>query len=63
LSNFKVTREADTLVVTYMFTGQVAIGDKQGGPAPSPRMSVFIKRGKTWLWLAHANLVNWNPKK
>jgi len=63
LSDFKVTREANALVVTYTFTGQVALDGKQGGPAPSPRMSVFIKKGKTWLWLAHANLTTWGREK
>jgi|WetSurMetagenome_2_1015567.scaffolds.fasta_scaffold00340_26 hypothetical protein len=63
LSDFRVTREANVLVVTYTFTGQLTLDGRQGAAEPSPRMSVFIKKGKSWLWLAHANLVNWGRKK
>jgi hypothetical protein len=60
LSDFKVTREANVLVVTYTFTGRETIDGKPASARPAPRMSIFIETGKEWQWLAHANL---NPIK
>ena len=57
LSNFKVTREANVLVVTYTFAGQEMIDGKQTSGQPAPRLSIFIDTGKGWQWLAHANLI------
>lgn len=55
LSNFKVTREANILVVTYTFTGHSTLEGKRMSTAPAPRLSVFIDTGKGWQWLAHGN--------
>jgi hypothetical protein len=55
LSDFKVTREANILVVTYTFTGQSTLEGKKMGTGPAPRLSVFIDTGKEWQWLAHGN--------
>lgn len=57
LSGFKVTREANILIVTYTFTGHEIIDDRKMSGKPAPRLSVFINTGREWQWLAHANLI------
>lgn len=57
LSNFKVTRETNILIVTYTFTGHEIIDGRKMDGKPAPRLSVFINTGKEWQWLAHANLI------
>ena len=57
LSKFYVTRQADTVVVTYL--AQVvkeSVDGKLLSDTPTPRMSVWIKTEKGWQWFAHANL-------
>lgn len=57
LANFKITREANILIVTYTFTGHEIIDGRKMSRKPAPRLSVFINTGKEWQWLAHANLI------
>jgi hypothetical protein len=61
LSNFKVTREANVLVVSYTFTGREVIDGKQTSGKAAPRLSVFINQDGEWQWLAHANLTGIRP--
>ncbi|MCK9613913.1 MAG: nuclear transport factor 2 family protein [Candidatus Omnitrophica bacterium] len=57
LSKFDVTRQADTIVVTYLAQiSKETVGGTQLSDTPTPRLSVWIKTEKGWQWLAHANL-------
>jgi hypothetical protein len=57
LSRFNVTRQGDTLIVTYFVktTGET-IGGVELSDALTPRLSVWVNTEKGWQWLAHANL-------
>jgi hypothetical protein len=63
LSDFKVTREGNVLIVTYTFAGHELIDGKPTSGKPAPRMSIFVESGKEWLWVAHANLNPIKPSK
>jgi hypothetical protein len=57
LSKFYVSRQADTIIVTYLAQAVKEAADgKLSSDTPTPRMSVWIKTEKGWQWLAHANL-------
>lgn len=56
LSDFRVTRAGDTLVVTYTVSVQETIGSEVLSKDPAPRMSVFQTSADGWQWIAHANL-------
>ncbi len=56
LSDFKVSRNGDVLIVTYFVSVAETIEGKSLPKKPSPRMSIFVKNNNTWKWLAHANL-------
>lgn len=57
LSKFNVTRQADTIIVTYLVQMAKKTADgKQISNTPTPRLSVWVKTEKGWQWLAHANL-------
>lgn len=60
LSDFKVTQQGPAIVVTYF--GEVAetINDKRLPKKKAARITVFLKTGKGWQIIAHANL---NPLK
>ena len=56
-SDFKVTEQGDTIIVTYSVSVAESIDGKNlTNPAPSPRQSVWIKTPSGWQWIAHANL-------
>ncbi|MFP3953378.1 MAG: protease inhibitor I42 family protein [Candidatus Acetothermia bacterium] len=55
LSDFKVTRDGDVLVVTYKISAEETLKGEKVSKKPTPRLSVFIKTGSGWKWLAHAN--------
>lgn len=63
LSDFKVTREGNVLVVTYIFTGHETMEGKMLSKQPVPRLSVFIETDQGWQLLAHANLAPASPSK
>lgn len=57
LSRFNVTRQADTLIVTYFVkTTKETINGTELSTALTPRLSVWIKNEQGWQWIAHANL-------
>ncbi len=56
ISNFQVTENADTLVVTYLISVKEKIENKQLSAEPAPRLSVWQKINDRWQWIAHANL-------
>ncbi|HET7290706.1 MAG TPA: nuclear transport factor 2 family protein [Thermodesulfobacteriota bacterium] len=56
-SDFKVTEQGDTIIITYSVSVAESIDGKNlTNPAPSPRQSVWIKTPSGWQWIAHANL-------
>jgi len=57
LSDFKVTRRENLLIVTYAAAVQETIDGQETTAAPAYRLSVFTESGKDWLLLAHANLI------
>ncbi|NCC38782.1 MAG: nuclear transport factor 2 family protein [Gammaproteobacteria bacterium] len=63
LADFKVTREADLLIVTYSVAAQEMIDGQPVSTEPSYRLSVFIPEGEDWQLLAHANLVAIQPRR
>ena len=56
LSEFKVTRAGDVMIVTYQVVTSETIDGKRLTKAPAMRMSVFVKIDGAWRWAAHANL-------
>lgn len=56
LDNFKVTRQDQTLIVTYTVKADETIQGETVPKEPVPRLSIFIKTDSGWKWLAHANL-------
>lgn len=56
ISNFKVTENDDTIVVTYLISVREKIEDKELSAKPAPRLSVWKKINGKWQWIAHANL-------
>lgn len=56
-SNFKVTEQGDTIIVTYdVSVSETIDGKKLPDSAPSPRLSVWLDTPTGWQWIAHANL-------
>lgn len=62
LSDFKVTRRENLLIVTYAAAVQEAIDAQETTSEPAYRLSVFIESGKDWLLLTHANLIAMNSR-
>lgn len=60
LTDFTVTQHDNIIIVTYMASVEETIEGETLSATPTPRMSVWIKSGKGWQWIAHANL---NPMK
>ncbi len=56
LTDFVVTRNGNTLVVTYFVSVEETIEGERMDSKPAPRMSTFVKLGEDWKWVAHANL-------
>jgi hypothetical protein len=63
LADFKVTREADLLIVTYSVTAREMIDGQPVSTEPAYRLSVFIPDGEAWQLLAHANLAAIQPRR
>ncbi|MCF7791765.1 MAG: nuclear transport factor 2 family protein [Victivallales bacterium] len=57
LKNFSVTKSNDIIMVIYDVEVFETINGEELKEVTSPRMSIFQKVGKKWLWIAHANLV------
>jgi hypothetical protein len=56
-SEFKVTEQGDTIIVTYgVSVTETIAGETLANPDPAPRQSVWIKTPSGWQWIAHANL-------
>ncbi len=55
-SNFKVTENGDTLIVTYMVAIPETIHAERLSDKPAARVSVWQKTGQGWQWITHANL-------
>ena len=57
LSDFKVTDNGPVMVVTYNVTvTHEEIEGRTVATAPAQRLSVWLKTGAGWQWVAHANL-------
>ncbi len=54
-SNWKVTREGPTVVVTYDLAISEELDGKRTDDAPAPRMTVFLMTATGWQVIAHAN--------
>jgi hypothetical protein len=55
LSDFSAQRSGSVLVVRYLATATGVVNDKPYTPGPAPRLSVFVRNGKRWQIIAHAN--------
>lgn len=54
-TNWKVTREGPTVIVTYDLAISEVLDGKRTDGAPAPRMTVFLMTSKGWQVIAHAN--------
>lgn len=55
ISNVTATQTGSVLVVRYLATIEGIVNGKRATPGPAPRISVFVRTGKTWQLAAHAN--------
>jgi hypothetical protein len=55
LSSFSAKRLGSVLVVRYLATATGVVNGKPYTPGPAPRLSVFVRNGKRWQIVAHAN--------
>jgi len=55
LSDFSASRVGNVLVVRYLATATGVVNGKPYAPGPAPRLSVFVRNGKRWQIVAHAN--------
>jgi hypothetical protein len=56
LTDFKVTTLDNTMIVTYFVSVEETIDGERLDSEPAPRMSVFVRSGDDWKWLAHVNM-------
>lgn len=56
MSNLKVTRETNGLIVTFTVADNETIDGRQGGTKPTWRSSVFFDTSDSWGRLAYTNL-------
>lgn len=56
ISDLRVTSKENVIVATYMVSVEETIDGLRLSKEPAARMSVFVKDGQDWKWLAHANL-------
>lgn len=56
LDNFKVSKDGQTIVVTYTVSVTETIDGKVLPTKPAMRISVWTWTQKGWQWIAHANL-------
>ncbi len=54
-SDWQVTREGPTVVVTYKLAISEMLDGKRTDDAPAPRMSVFLMTPQGWQLVAHSN--------
>lgn len=57
LGDFRDSQAGPVLIVTYTLAAEETIGGKRLSRTKAWRMSVFLKEGERWLWVAHANMV------
>ena len=57
LSNFKVTREGQVIIVTYQVNVEETIAGNLIQKKSSMRLSAWLKSGDDWKWIIHVNLV------
>ena len=55
ISNVTATQTGSVLVVRYLATIEGVVNGKRATPGPAPRISVFVRSGRTWQLVAHAN--------
>jgi hypothetical protein len=55
LSDFSASRVGNVLVVRYLASATGVVNGKPYAPGPAPRLSVFVRNGKRWQIVAHAN--------
>jgi len=55
LSNVSTKQLGSVLVVRYLATASGVVNGKPYTPGPAPRLSVFVRNGKRWQIVAHAN--------
>ncbi|MBU1274429.1 MAG: nuclear transport factor 2 family protein [Proteobacteria bacterium] len=56
LSDFKVTEQGPVTLVSYRVSVAETIKGKRLDKKPAPRLSIFIKTGEGWRWVAHVNM-------
>ncbi len=56
LDDFTVTRQGDTLIVSYTVGVAETIDAARLSKTKAWRLSVFVLQDDRWLWAAHANL-------
>lgn len=56
LTDFTVTREGPTMIVSYTVSVEETIEGKRLSKEPAARLSVWLMTAKGWQWIAHANL-------
>jgi hypothetical protein len=54
---FQGPQDGPALVVTYAVSGTEMIDGEPTETSSAQRMTVFIKEGNSWKWLAHANMI------
>ncbi len=54
-SDFAVTRQGPTVIVTYKVSVSEVLDGKRTDKAPAPRLTVFLMTPKGWQVVAHAN--------
>ena len=55
LTDFAASRAGAVLAVRYLATATGVVDGKPYTPGPAPRLSVFVRNGKRWQIVAHAN--------
>jgi hypothetical protein len=55
LTDFTASRAGDVLVVRYLADATGIVNGKPYTPGPAPRLTVFVRDGKKWQVVAHAN--------
>jgi hypothetical protein len=55
LTDFVASRAGDVLAVRYLADATGLVDGRPYSPGPAPRLSVFVRDGKRWRIVAHAN--------
>jgi hypothetical protein len=55
LTDFNASRDGDVLAVRYLAEATGIVDGKPYTPGPAPRLTVFVRDGKKWQIVAHAN--------